>query len=255
MDRLTFAKLLNANYLQRKNRNPRYSIRAFSRDLGISSGRINNYLNGSEIPAEKNLERMISALKLTSKKATALKKAAQTSRYLNRGLGFSKALNEQEFSQISSWQTWSILTLFQSSDFQPTTEWISKKMDFSISQVEKSLQQLEHAGLICKKSPFYELTCKNVTTTNDIPSQSIRQFHKQFIKLAENSLDQIPVEQRDISSITMCVNPEKVAQVKELIWEFRSRVNSLMEDSTNNNQIYQLNIQLFPISQNLESKK
>lgn len=255
MDRLTFAKLLNTNYLQRKTRNPRYSIRAFSRDLGISSGRINNYLNGSEIPGEKNLDRMITALKLPSKKAAALKKAAQTSRYLNRGLGFSKALNEQEFSQISSWQTWSILTLFQASDFQPTVTWFTKKIGFSVSQVEKSLQQLEQVGLICKKNSFFELTCKNVTTTNDIPSESIRKFHKQFIKLAENSLDQVPIDQRDISSITMCVNPEKVAQVKELIWEFRSRVNSLMEDSTNSNQIYQLNIQLFPISQNLEPKK
>lgn len=255
MDRSVFAKALKSTYLLRKERNPLYSIRAFSRDLGISSGRVNNYLNGVEVPNEQNLDKIIAALQLSSKKAASLKAAAESSRYLNRGLGFSKALNEAQFSKVSAWQTWSVLTLFQSCDFKPSIDWFAKQTGFSAQQIEKSLNQLAQAELIAPKGDFYTLTYENVTTTNDVPSQAIRKFHKQFLKLAERALDKVPIDQRDISSITMCADPAKMAQVKKLIWEFRARINSIMEEKTKNNSLYQLNIQLFPISQNLEQKK
>ena len=47
-----------------------------------------------------------------------------------------------------------------------------------------------------------------IKTTYDISSQSLRDSHKRSLYEVINTIDEIPVEIRDISSVTMAINPE-----------------------------------------------
>ena len=65
------------------------------------------------------------------------------------------------------------------------------------------------------------------------------------------SIERDPKEIRDISSITMSINGECFEDIKEIIRECRAAIIKrvdLIPDDQKNDRLYQLNIQLIPLS-------
>lgn len=195
----------------------------------MSAGRMMNYIQGKQVPSDEILDRIAKNLKLNSTELKHLESIIVEERYLRRGSQFSKRLTQEEFKEVSDWKTWSILTYFQSSDLSPSKENIGKKLGLSLADVDVSLKKLENVGLIGKKDKSYELLVKSVTTTHDIPSADLRRAHKEFINLAMTSLDIIPIHERDVSGISMCIDKEKIPELKKLIAEFRAKFTQLAE--------------------------
>lgn len=246
MKTLTFSEYITALYESKKTINPKYSLRAFCRDLGVSPGRMVNFIKGRDYPSPEMIKRISLGLKLTSDQMEQLQSLLNEEKYLRRGNRFSKRLTQEEFRFISDWKTWSVLTLFQSHDFSPSLKYFCQKLFLSPKDVENSLAKLEEVGLIKKLGTFYKLLIKNVTTTSDIPSEDIRRVHKEFINLSLDSLDKIPVTERDITGITMCIDKGQLPELKQALAEFRAKFCQKAEASPSND-IYQLNIQFFPV--------
>ncbi|WP_408098901.1 TIGR02147 family protein [Peredibacter sp. HCB2-198] len=248
MSYTSFADFLHSKYLERQQRNAKYSLRSFSRDMGISSGRLTNLLKGRDIPGDETIEKFFSIFNLAEEERQRLKKIIYSQKYLRRGPGFSKQLNEEEFNRISDWKTWSVFTMFQASDYLPNIVWFSQKLKLSVEEIDIGLKKLLDVGLIAEKDGFYELIYQSVTTTNDVPSTSIRKFHKEFIPIGLKSLDKVPVEQRDVSSLTFCIDKNMLPEYKKALAEFRAKLSQIARQNDVSNELYQLNIQFFPVA-------
>lgn len=246
MNSTTFSGFITERFNAKKEKNPNYSFRAFCRDLNMSPGRMTNFIKRREFPSDETIAKIAVNLKLSQEENLFLLAIIEEEKYLRRGIKFSKRLTADEFKLVSGWKTWSILTLFQSSEKYNTVEAISKHLRLSVTEVKKSLQNLEEVGLIGKEQDEYFLLVKNVTTTNDIPNADIRRTHKEFIKLAEESIETVPVLERDITGITMCIDKNMLPELKKAIAEFRAKFNQ-MAVAENTTDLYQLNIQFFPI--------
>jgi uncharacterized protein (TIGR02147 family) len=60
-------------------------------------------------------------------------------------------------------------------------------------------------------------------------------------------IDEIEIELRDFSSLTLVIDPQKINEAKQVIKEFRKKMTSLsMQD--NPQEVYQLAIQFFPLT-------
>lgn len=244
----SFSEFLYSRYNERRVKNSNYSLRAFSRDLGISSGRLTNLLKERDLPSSETVEKFSEILGMDSNEKKKLISIVSSQRYMKRKGGFEKQLNEEEFRAISDWKTWCIYTLFQADEFDASLSWITSKINLSADEIKLSLEKLEKLELIRASDDFYELNCRSVTTTNDIPSDAIRNFHKEFIPLGIHALDNIAVRERDVSSLTLCIDKELVGEYKKLISEFRAKVSGLTKDSVKTEELYQLNIQFFPLN-------
>lgn len=248
MSYTTFSEFLHSKYLERKGRNSKYSLRSFSRDMGVSSGRLTNLMKGRDIPGHETIEKFSLILNLCEEEKGKLKSLASSQKYTRRGPGFSKQLTEAEFVKMSDWKTWCVYTLFQASDYTPTYSWFSKKLNLSIEEIQHCLQKLSELELISPVEDFFEIICECVTTTNDIPSHAIRSFHKEFIPLGLSSIDKVKVEERDISSLTICIDKKNIAEYKKALSDFRAKICQLSRQNEIADELYQLNIQLFPMS-------
>lgn len=244
----SFADFLHSKYQERKQRNPKYSLRSFARDVGVSSGRLTNLLKGRDIPGEETIEKFSTIFELIQEDKDVLKKVIYSQKYLRRGTGFSKQLNEHEFGRISDWKTWCIYTMFQATDYEPSVEWFCKKLNLMREDVELCLQKLNDLGVIAPNEVFYEVICESVTTTNDVPSSSIRKFHKEFIPIGMDAMDMVDVQERDVSSLTFCIDKKKLPEYKKLISDFRAKLSNLAKQEETSDELYQLNIQFFPMS-------
>jgi uncharacterized protein (TIGR02147 family) len=137
--------------------------------------------------------------------------------------------------------------------FVEDPEWIAAHAQPRISarQATEAIEELLKLGLLKRDDGGkLEQAAIIVGTTDEVTSAQVANFHREFMKKASESIDLVPRDQRDISSVTFRLSMENMKKLKEKIQNFR---RELVEEASCNPQpdaIYQLNLQLFPVTQN-----
>lgn len=118
------------------------------------------------------------------------------------------------------------------------------------AQVKKSLKFLEKSGMVLKDaSGNYVQGNKSISTGNiDVASLAIREMHRQMGELAVRSLDEVPMDERDISGLTMGISEEAFTKITKEIQDFRRRIMAIAMASSGEERVYRLNMQLFPLT-------
>ena len=62
------------------------------------------------------------------------------------------------------------------------------------------------------------------------------------------AMELVPAAERDISSLTLCLGADGLAQLKARIQAFRRELIELCEHEQERTQVVQVNFQLFPLS-------
>ncbi|WP_415063257.1 TIGR02147 family protein [Bdellovibrio sp.] len=238
---------------QRRERNPRYSMRAFARDLGLSPGRLSDFLSGRRVPGKQLTLRIISSLDLKHEEAQKLMHLIERHKMLHAESGGAYQLNEDQFSMIADREHFAILNLMKTDNYVPKISWIAKRLGFSEVMVAGALHRLERLGLVAKEQGLYQPVHKAVTTTHDIPSAGIREHHRQILTHTMNSLFHDDTKLRDITSMGIPVNPEKLEEAKKIIRDFRRKIANLLEDGKKT-EVYYLNVQLVPATREAKDK-
>jgi uncharacterized protein (TIGR02147 family) len=247
---------LRWEYSQRRGRNSSYSLRAFARHLSLSSGAL------SEIFVKKR--------PLTVKQGDKI--AARLGYSPNERLVFLGAIRalhapevvpvidkpftevtEQAFRIVSDWYHYAIRELVETVGFKSDPRWIAERLGISVTEVKGALTRLEKTGLIEKNNLSWK-TSQSVTTHHDVPSHAQRHFHRQSLDRVKSALDEVPLELRDITAITMAIDVSKLNTAKEEIKKFRRRLSQILEQGRKT-EVYQLNIQLIPLTREEKTSK
>ncbi|MGZ3740999.1 MAG: DUF4423 domain-containing protein, partial [Bdellovibrionota bacterium] len=61
------------------------------------------------------------------------------------------------------------------------------------------------------------------------------------------AIEAVPTEERDITSMTMAIDPRRLPLAKTLIRKFRFRLADLLETG-DRTEVYNLNVQLVPVT-------
>ena len=88
-----------------------------------------------------------------------------------------------------------------------------------------------------------------VSTGPEISSHLIHNYHKIVLDLTKEVMDRIPPSGRDVSTMTLGVIRDRVPQLKKMIQQFRQEVLKLVSVDTQPQEVVQVNIQMFPVTQ------
>jgi len=136
-------------------------------------------------------------------------------------------------------------------DFKLLANFVFPKI--SPAKAKKSVDKLIKIGILIKSSKgTYNQTKKAITTKMEISSLAIRNFNSQMIQLAQSSLESVPQSERHISGITMGISQPCFQILCTEIQAFRERVIQIVHADDVSDQVYQINIQLFPTSKKRE---
>ena len=230
-------EFLKNEFCRRKARNPRYSMRAFAAMLEIPSGRLSEIFSGKRPMTPRLLSKISKKLALPPA-MTAEDLASQDPWY---------QLESDQFEMISVWYHFAILSLLETADFRNDPKWIAARLRISAVEVEAALSRLQRLRLIEQKGARLVLSRHRITTSHDVPSGALRSSHRQSLEQAIESLETVAVELRDITSMTMAIDVSKLPEAKAMLRKFRRRLARLLE-SGNRTQVYNLNIQLIPVT-------
>ncbi|MFN7145223.1 MAG: TIGR02147 family protein [Myxococcota bacterium] len=151
----------------------------------------------------------------------------------------------------ANWYVPAIRELALRPDFRPDPEWIAARLLPPIrrQEAEQALETLFELGLLVRHPDGHVEQGTPVWTTGpETRGLHIGNYHRAMMTRAAASIDLIPARERDISSITFCVGPGRLADIKDRIQKFRKEIIALAADETAGDQVLQLNFQLFPLS-------
>lgn len=164
----------------------------------------------------------------------------------------ARRLDHSMFEYLSRWYYPAIREMAARADFKADPAWIAGRLfpPISATQAEEALGvlfdlellQRDDQGRVLRGDP-------SVTTGHEVRSLAIGNYHRQMLDRAGQSITEVPREWRDISALTVCIDPTRVAEFKERIHDFREQLLEFGDRETNPKVVYQLNIQLFPLTQ------
>ena len=164
--------------------------------------------------------------------------------------GSMEIVGEDQFDYYESWVNPVVREMApQMGDATPAK--IAEKLAFETqtAEVKKALSLLQKVGLLRKGERGYEQAAKSITTGNlEVASLSVREMHRQMGELAVRALDEIPMNERDISGLTLGVSENAFYRISQEIADFRRRISSIVMEDAGENRVYRLNVQLFPLT-------
>lgn len=263
-DRFDFRQMLYEEFRQRQVKNESYSLRAFARASGVSVTYLSQlFANKRGLSAAtgakivKNLgwppPRRREFLKLLHVNSLP---EGESRRDLSREIQESSApdfadLERDQFQMIAEWQHYAIVELVGLRDFKPTVTAIARRLGLSRKVAAESIDRLIRVGLLARSSEGLKKT-HTFYRMPSMPSAALRSFHYGHIKRALKALDNRERDLRDITGTTLALDMKKLPEIKQLIAEFRNRLNQFCASHQDANAVYQLSVQLFRLDQEIK---
>lgn len=187
---------------------------------------------------------------------------AERNRYYERlrrsGAGGDRTvhMDTDQFDVYSHWYVIPIRELMLHSDFREDPEWIARKTRPPIrpADAQKALELLERVGLAARdeNGVLKPVSVKLASGSGAAGPLAARNYHRSMLELASRTLDEVPVDQRNISSLTISLSRGRYEEICERIKQFRAELLDIVEDDRANGEdrklVYLLGFQLFPLT-------
>ncbi|MEM9191492.1 MAG: TIGR02147 family protein [Myxococcota bacterium] len=154
----------------------------------------------------------------------------------------------------SAWYIPAIREMVCSPAFREDMDWIANQLIPNISRAEakRAVETLLELGLLVRNDEGQLRQAETLISTGpEIRGLHIANYHRTMMDHAAKSMDLVISEERDISSLTLCVGEDGLRRLKTRVQHFRRELleQSAMEDESD--RVIQINFQLFPLSKEL----
>ena len=256
------------DYYEERKRSSAFSWREFSKIAGFtSSSYMKVVCDGKSKLSKIGVERVAAAMGLTGFELD----------YFRAMVKFGQATNEEtkkaayrdmlaiakvhkvrvlEGDLFAYYDTWRNPMMRELAPLMPgATPGEMAKMCYtetSAQEVRESLDFLTKTGLLKKgKDGSFAQSETSVSGTPDATRLALRGMHRQMAQLAAPALE-LPTSERNFSGVTMGVSKDTYDRIVGLIDEFRSKVIAIAAEDKNIEQVYRLNLQLFPLTKSIK---
>ena len=125
------------------------------------------------------------------------------------------------------------------------------------AEVTATLNFLVKAGLLEKDEQGRFVQTEKSVTTGPMAATpvAVRGMHRQMGEFALDAIEGVPQDERHFSGITLGITHEAYEEIVQEIAECRKRVIAIATKSPAMDEVYRLNMQLFPLTQKNGLKK
>ena len=263
-DTQDYRDFLKEYYDRRKAEMPLYSYRMMGDKLGLDSSYLyrvlqkKQHLPAHALPAAKDI------LALSGRQAEyfeLLYSAAVTKDKGKREELMAKALSlrdvhlhslqQAELKLLENWWIPAVRAYLELNGGVVNLTQIAKDICPPITedQAKEAIDTLLEVGLVKKMaSGKLALTDAHLTVGGPEKAKAVRQFQRQILGLASDSLENTPVEERNISTLTLSVDQSCFDDLGDMLKEFRRLVQKRVDGVKNPDRVMQLSMAFFPVA-------
>lgn len=230
--------LLKEDFRKRKEKNPKYSLRSYANALGVHSGSLSHIMNGNRKVSKSTLNNFVKALGLSDQE---LKDIQDIDILITMQYKAKYHLN-----QCYPWYYDAFLELAEAVGICQVQQ-IKSHLKISSHEVKKMLKDLSQLGRV-KIEANNKLNIQSPDSTylekleNLLPSISNQ---RKTLEKALSSVDGV-----HMNSMSLKITKSELERIQEKIKDLHLEIlfNSHSRAHDESEEIYQLNIQLFPVS-------
>jgi len=258
-----YRSILREELAARCRQNPRYSLRAFARDLQLAPSRLCEVLSGKQGLSRRVAERVAKALDFAADETERFcdmvesqharcQRDRETARIrLTRHAMPEAAMQLQmdTFKAIADWYHFGILELILVDGFKSDAKWISRRLRITELEVQLALERLFRLGLVVRVGEDIKVNQAGGFVPGDVPSDSIKRFHAQILAQAGDALVVQKLEEREFWAQITAIDRRQLPEAKKAIREFAHRFCNKLAEAEAKDGLYCLGIQLFELGE------
>jgi uncharacterized protein (TIGR02147 family) len=265
-EHLDYRALLIALFEHKKREGRGFSHRAFARRAGLKS---TNYLvlvmQGARNLSPAMAARFAEGFGLAKREAeyfvelvafNQAETAAERARCYERVTRFRAhreihKLSAEQTEYHRAWYIPAIRELAARADFDEDPRWIARTLQPRITpaQATRALEVLSALELLERDAAGRLVQAAPIVTTGVGPlAHHIVAYHQSMLQSAARALEEVPRDEREIATLTLCVSHDVMLQLKERIRDFRRELLHYAEQAGAPERVVQINFQLFPLS-------
>jgi len=261
---LDYRSWLKDLYEERKAQDAFFSWRYLAGRLGVDASYLLRVAQGSRHLSEDALEKLATFAGLKGRdleifRALAAFNRARGSREQQECFRRLQELRSPGLATIPDdhveffrkWFPVVVRTLGGLTGFVDDPKWIASRLDPSIrpEEAQQAVELVKRLGLL-RQGPDgrWELADPFLSAAPGMDPSVMRAFQKQMIGLAGESLDRHPPALRDITTLTLALDLDDLPEARERLRTLRESLLRLSGENPAPRQVYQLNLQLFPLT-------
>jgi uncharacterized protein (TIGR02147 family) len=268
-----FRQFLSDRMSEIKAEDPKVSFRSLSVKAGLKSqSHLHGIINDKKIVSSEVLEQILKAMDVQSECGEYILTLAQLNqavtpldrefcaKKISQMKGFQKRfpLSESQANFYKNWYYPVLFELISFDKFKPDVNWINLelKTDLTAEEVKKAFQDLEKLQVISIDTyGGIKRTEKSIVTGEAVSSHFVVSFHNEMIKKALEKLSSTADHWREVVCVTFALNQKQYGEVRDKVRRFYAEMIEYLEHQQQPDQVYQLNLQLFPITTPFEPSK
>lgn len=266
---IDYREWLNDLFAEKKRDTPHFSYRLFGSKVNLDPSFLAKVLSGKRDLSTKSVESIAGYFSLTEGEASyfqTLLTFAKAKKESDKQIIFdelmvlrrteSRVIVADQYEFYTKWYYSALRNLlqiyrFDGEDFRKLGKQLSPAI--SALQARTAIELLEKLSLIeIGEEGFYQLTQLAVSTGTKWDSLAIRKYHQNNIDLGREAIDRFPKDIRDISGVTMNIGKDDLPKIREMITKFRQDLIQYVNRDATPEQVYHLNLQFFPFSNESE---
>ncbi len=259
-----YRRFVSDFYKEKKAVNPNYSYRYIASKVDLDHALVVKILQGKRHISTSKIDTFANLIGLSIRQKdyfrllVAFGKARnneERKHFFEKILAFSeipeKQIQSNQYEFYQHWYYTAVREILNLSSFKDDYQWLAESVQppITISEAKKAVKLLCKLGMIVQdEKGYYRLTEQFVTTGEQWQSIAVRSFQKEACNLASRAIDHVPKKERDISTVTVSLNKDALNRISEKMAELRREIIEIAASCQSVDRVYQLNLQLFPVS-------
>ncbi len=262
---LDYREFLGVWWAALREQGPRYSYRWFSRKAGLGSpSYLKLVMDGDRNLTEDTAGRFATALDLdplATRYWQALVKMNQSQTTEERARWYevlssvppyraTHRIDRSQYDYYALWYCVPIRELVARDDFVEDPEWVAQQLRPPIrpAQAQEALDLLLELGLLERGEEGLRQAEPLLTTGPQLRVLAARRFHQQMLRRAEEAMDSMPLEDREVGGVTLRLSRPQVDHLRKRMYEIRQEILQLDGTGDGAQAVHHFAFQLFPVT-------
>lgn len=167
----------------------------------------------------------------------------------------SGEIDQKTWDKIPNWAAWVIYAMVDQEGVRYDTKTLKELLRGKASEdeIKQALQSLFNSGELVRDPETLEVKKAHtlIDAPEDVPVALVRKLQAQLMYLGLESLYQDTATEREFGTLTMSLTKQEFDEIKFKLRQMRKQVNkdnTIARMTSKGERVYQLNIQLFPVS-------
>ena len=261
-----FKEIVLDIFHERLQRNARYSLRAFARDLDMRGSRLSEVLNSRYGLSPTEARRVAKRLELTDSEVeyfcnlVAGKHARSRAERKVAEMKLAQIRSEREYAivtngaleALSKWYYLPLIELIQIQGGEGSPELYAKALKISTSEVTSAIRTLLTVGVLVQVDGVLKKSERYMEIKSETPAAQVREFHKRILERAISAIDEQGMDKRKTISTIFTLRFEDVKSAREALDQLSDKFIGRFENESDANSVYCLNLNLFEVARATE---